>query len=292
MKNMYEVVTAKIVEQLENGRGLKTWVKPWVTGGPKNFTSGHAYRGLLNLMLLGFEAVSKGYEHGLWASFQQIKKAGGSVKAGEHATHILFSKQIEVETANTTGANLELETIKQKYRMFRLCPVFNIAQSDLNASKYLDKFKLVVAHEDEPSEAAIRFISGIEHDVQFGWDMACYVPATDTIRMPDEERFISHADYTATYLHELVHWSGASTRLNRLTAAAFGSPDYGREELVAELGAAFLTAELGVDSDQVQHPNYLAHWLTALKEDAKFIFSVASLSKTAVDFLKEKSLRA
>ena len=100
---------------------------------------------------------------------------------------------------------------------------------------------------------------------------------------------MSHADYTSTHLHELIHWSGAKDRLNRLTGATFGSPDYAKEELTAELGAAFLTAELGVDSDRVQHPSYLANWLQALKQDPKFIFSVASLSKSAVDFLKEKS---
>lgn len=100
---------------------------------------------------------------------------------------------------------------------------------------------------------------------------------------------MSHADYTATHLHELIHWSGSKDRLNRLTGAAFGSAAYAQEELVAELGAAFLTAELGVDSDRVQHPNYLANWLQALKQDPKFIFGVASLSKTAVEFLKENS---
>lgn len=289
MRNIYEAVTNKIVAQLENGKGLKAWVKPWVTGGPRNFASGHAYQGLLNLMLLGFESMAKGYQHPLWASFQQIRKAGGFVRAGERATPIVFSKELEVKTANTTNSDPEEPTKRQKYRIFKLCPVFNVAQSDIDPARFVDKYPVAVAHEDEPSEAAIRFIGGIKHDVQFGWDIACYVPATDTIRLPDEDRFMSHADYTATHLHELVHWSGSKDRLNRLTGAAFGSPDYAKEELVAELGAAFMTAELGVDSDRVQHPSYLANWLTALKEDAKYIFGVASLSKTAVDFLKEQS---
>ncbi|AFM10738.1 ArdC family protein [Turneriella parva] len=289
MTNIYDAVTNKIVEQLENGKGLKAWVKPWITGGPRNFTSGHAYRGLLNLMLLGFESMAKGYEHPLWASFKQIKKAGGSVKAGERATQIVFSKELVVDTANTTNADPKEPTKRQKYRVFRLCPVFNLAQSDIDPARYAEKFPGSVVHEDEPSEAAMRFIGGIEHNVQFGWDMACYVPSIDTIQLPDQDRFMSHADYTATHLHELVHWSGSKDRLNRLTGAVFGSPDYAKEELTAELGAAFLTAELGVDSDRVQHPSYLANWLQALKQDPKFIFSVASLSKTAVDFLKEKS---
>ena len=290
MTNIYDAVTNKIVEQLENGKGLKQWVKPWITGGPRNFTSGHAYRGLLNLMLLGFESMAKGYEYPLWASFKQIKKAGGSVKAGERATQIIFSKELVGETANTTNTDLEEPTKKQKYRVFRLCPVFNVAQSDIDPAKYAEKFPVSVVHEHEPSESAIRFIAGIDHKVQFGWDMACYVPAIDTIQLPDQDRFMSFADYTSTHLHELLHWSGSKDRLNRLTGAAFGSPDYAKEELVAELGAAFLTAELGVDSDRVQHPSYLANWLQALKQDPKFIFSVASLSKAAVDFLKEKSL--
>ena len=289
MTNMYEVVTSKIVEQLENGRGLKEWVKPWVTGGPRNFTSGHAYQGLLNLMLLGFESVSKGYEHGLWASFQQIRKAGGAIRAGERATHIVFSKELKVETANTANSEPSEQTRRQTYRVFRLCPIFNVAQSDLDPAKYLTKFQQTVMQDDEPSEAAVQFISRIEHNVQFGFDMAAYLPGIDTIHMPDEDRFISHADFTATYLHELVHWTGSKTRLNRLTGAAFGTPDYAKEELTAELGAAFMTAELGVDSDRVQHPSYLANWLAALKQDAKFIFNVASLSKTAVEFLKENS---
>lgn len=289
MKNMYEQVTNRIVEQLENGKGLKTWVKPWLTGGPRNFASGHAYQGLLNLMLLGFESMAKGYQHPLWASFQQIKKAGGSVKAGERATQIVFSKELIVDTANTSNADPEEPTKRQRYRVFRLCPVFNVAQSDIDPGRYAAKYPTSVVPEDEPSEAAIRFIGGIKHDVQFGWDIACYIPATDTIRMPDQDRFMSHADYSSTYLHELIHWSGSKDRLNRLTGAAFGTPDYAKEELTAELGAAFMTAELGVDSDRVQHPSYLANWLAALKQDAKFIFNVASLSKTAVDFLKGQS---
>jgi antirestriction protein ArdC len=211
---------------------------------------------------------------------------------------IVFSKEIRVETANTVESKSDSDTVMQKYRVFRLCPVFNIAQSDIDPAKYREKFMPLAGLTDEPNEAAMQFIAGIDHKVQFGSSEAYYSPAVDTIFLPNCNQFVGksgkraypHAQYIAVYCHELIHYSGAENRLNRLTKAKFGSPEYAKEELVSELGSAFLCAEFGIDSEEVQHPAYMQSWLAALQQDAKYIFGVASLSKTACDFLKEKSV--
>lgn len=289
--NTYEIVTAKIVEHLEAGKGLKSWVRPWVSGGPVNFVSRHEYSGLLNKMLLGLVTVGKGYSDPFWASFNQIRQAGGMVRAGEKACHVIFAKEIRVPTVNTVQPDSGEPVIDQKYRVFRLCPIFNLAQTDLNPEKYRAKFTRTEANDSTLNEAAERFIGSINHKVQFGKPAACYVPALDEIHMPDKQSFKTNADYAVTHMHELAHWSGHPSRLNRLLGRRFGLEAYAAEELTAELTSALLSTDFGIDSESVQHESYLSCWLDALKKDAKFIFTIAHLAKEAADFLKQESQR-
>ena len=142
----------------------------------------------------------------------------------------------------------------------------------------------------ERIEHAETFFRNTKADIRNGGNRAYYACDADYVQMPPLEAFRNAESHAATLAHELTHWTRHPSRLNReFGRKRWGDEGYAMEELVAELGAAFLTAELGIDSDRVQHPNYLANWLTALKADAKYIFSVASLSKMACDFLKEKS---
>lgn len=290
MKNVFETVTNRLVEAIESGMGLKEWIKPFVSVKPVNFTSGHKYVGLLNLMNLGYETVRKGYEMPFWASFLQVQKAGGLVKAGEKATFVLFSKTMEVKPESGEISAEEGTDKRRTYRVFRLSPVFNIAQTNLNAEGFRERLGLPTRLEsDEACEAAEATIKRIPHHVSFGAEMPCYSPATDEIRLPNRVDFDSHQNFIAVYLHELAHWAGAGHRLNRLTKAAFGTPEYAREELVAELASAYWCAEFGIDSDKLQHPGYLQSWLLALKQDARYIFDVAHLAKQAVEFLQKQA---
>lgn len=286
---IYQTVTQRIVEHLEAGKGLKAWVRPWVTGGPVNFVSKHEYRRILNKMLLGIVATGKGYSDPFWASFNQIRQAGGMVKAGEKACHVIFAKEIRVPTVNTAEPDSEEAVINQKYRLFKLCPIFNLAQTDLNPEKYRAKFARTEENIGTPNEAAERFIGAINHNVRFGKPEACYVPALDEIHMPDRSNFKTNSDFLVTHIHELAHWSGHPSRLNRLLGRRFGLEAYAAEELTAELTSALLSTEFGIDSESVQHENYLNSWLQTMKKDAKFIFTIAHLATEAAEFLKKEA---
>ena len=271
-RDLYQEVTDQIIAKLE--KGVVPWVKPWDSESslPVNAVSGRNYRGI-NVPLLWAEAMEKGYQSDRWATFKQAKEAGGNVKRGEKGTTILFWKPVESKEE-------EIQDDKKRFfPLLRAFTVFNVAQVDGLPPV---KERAVVW---EPDVLADQFLSLAK--VQHGGGRAFFAPTPDIIQLPARSSFPDSGSYYATALHELVHWSGHDSRLDRLSRTPYGSPDYVREELVAEMGSAFLTSEAGIEG-KTEHPEYLAEWLKILGSDKKAIFQAASKAQAAVDYLREE----
>jgi len=280
--DLYKRITDKIIAQLE--KGVAPWKCPWVTTGgglPMNVVSRKPYRGI-NTMLLWATAEEHGYESNLWATYRQWDMLGGYVNRGEHGTKIIFWNV-------TAGAVLDKDTgeeRKQKRFLLREYTIFNLSQCGGAA---LDRYRVVRPTtkftDFGPAEGAIKATGA---DVRHGGNRAFFNTTEDYIRLPVKEAFASPASYYSTALHELAHWTGHETRLNRIDKTArFGSNAYSMEELIAELGSAFLTAALGIPNDRTLNDatSYVAHWLQVLKSDSKAIFTVATAASAAADMV-------
>jgi antirestriction protein ArdC len=269
---VYESVTQSIIAELE--RGTAPWVKPWKAGKrvgimPANAIKGHHYRGI-NVPILWHAADTCGFPTNAWLTFKQALDAGGHVRKGEKGTQIVFTKRISV-----TDDDREEE---RQTSMLRAFTVFNVAQVEGIEA-------LTVTPETSPPGTVEVFVTATGADVRHGGDRACYVPSRDFIALPNPSDFTSPEHYEATKLHELVHWRGAEIRLKRDLKNRFGTKAYAAEELIAELGAAFLCAHLGVEG-QLRHAEYIASWLSLLKEDNHAIFTAASKASAASDYLR------
>lgn len=270
-QSIYEEITGRIITMLE--AGTIPWRKPWtVTAGmPRNVISKKAYRGV-NVLLL--HAMS--YESPLWATYKQVAQLGGSVKRGEKACPVIFWKPLEVADKETG------ET--QKIPLLRYFYVFNLAQCE-----GLKDVPAPIA--TPPTTQAQAILDNMPHrpEIKYNMTKAFYSPREDIVAMPNRDRFDSEDGFFATLYHELTHATGHATRLNRLTVtehAGFGSNEYSKEELVAELGASFLCAEAGI----VQHTldntaAYIANWLMALKNDHKLVIQASAQAQKATDFI-------
>lgn len=273
--DIYQTVTDSIIEALEIG--VKPWVCPWVRQGqvsglPSNMTTGNAYNGI-NIMLLWCSAAKQGFNDSRWLTYKQAQELGAQVRKGEQGTTAIYYKTLEKE--NDQG---DIDRIP----MIKSFTVFNVNQIDgLN----LDIQELPETTFDPlPNVEALIQRSGAKINEQGA--QAFYNPSIDEIWLPERQRFAEAASFYATGLHELVHWTGAKHRLNRDKASKFGSEGYAFEELIAELGSAFLMADLGV-MGEVQHESYIASWLKALKNDKRYIFKAASAASKSHRFLTE-----
>jgi antirestriction protein ArdC len=282
--SVYHTITQKIVAAIEAGAG--EFVMPWHRlgpgiGRPTNAATGKPYRGV-NAVALWAEASTGGYGSGRWATFQQWSGLGARVRGGEHGATIVVYKpagQHEREEGDEDAPGAKLFA-----RAFR---VFNADQVD-GWSEPAPPAREEVQVLDQVDAFVARTCAWIQH----GGDVACYVPSLDEIRMPMPSRFVgsptsgpTHA-YYSTLLHELTHWSGATHRLNREFGKRFGDEAYAVEELVAELGAAFLCADLGITNEpRRDHAAYLSHWLTVLDRDPRAIFTAAKQAQNAAEYL-------
>lgn len=276
MANVYQAVTDKIIEQLENG--VVPWHKPWngLTNGAFNRVSKKQYS-LLNQMLLKHD--------GEYATFKQWNELGGKIKKGEKAEIVVFWKMIKVKDTDSYGDEVE-KTIP----ILKHFNVFHISQ--------VEGVKPIATEENvhEPIEEAERVISdyvsreGIELNEVVG-NEAYYSPMTDRIVVPAKKQYEDINEYYSTAYHEMVHSTGNSKRLNRFdeetTIAPFGSEDYSKEELVAEIGASFLMSHVGIDTEETlgNSAAYINSWLNVLKGDNKFIVSAASRAEKAAKYI-------
>lgn len=281
--DLYRTVTDKIVAAIEAGAGA--FVMPWhvsaTTGRPINALTGHGYRGM-NVVALWAEAVMSGYRTGWWASYRQWERLGAQVRRGEHGTVIVFYNR--VNTAPTD----ELDE-SDRYRLVaRASRVFNSDQVDRWQEPMATAAPMV-----EVLAEAEAFVAATKAVVVHGGSKACYRREYDRIELPARHRFYGSPTssaseaYYGTLLHELTHWSGAPHRLNRTFGTRFGDNDYAVEELVAELGAAFLCADLGIANEpRRDHAAYVASWLKVLSDDRRAIFTAAARANDAAVYLQ------
>lgn len=275
-RDIYQEVTDRIVEALESG--VAPWVRPWQLGAdfPRNGATKRPYHGI-NVFLLWLTANARGYRSQDWFTFNQAKQKGGSVRKGERGTLVTFWKLLRVRDQQAAP---DADGTK-KIPLLRHFTVFNREQIDGLPAVQAEQ---VTRHPWERDEAVETFVAASGARIIEGGSVACYVPGADEIHMPPLEVFTSREAFYGTELHELTHWTGHPSRLNRDHSGPFGSQPYAREELVAEMGAAFLCAALGVEG-RLQHPEYIGSWIKGLKEDKKAIFRAASEARQAAEYL-------
>lgn len=275
-KDVYQEVTNTIIAELE--KGTAPWVRPWNSGNayPHNAATGRAYNGI-NVLLLWIATTNNSYSSHGWVTFKQAKDLGGHVRKGEHGERIVFWKFLEKKEKDSVTGKETKKTIP----MAKLYTVFNVEQCE---GLKLPKRETVELNDHERHEAAEALIAASNAVVKHGGDKACYIPAKDEINMPELGLFKNAESYYATHLHELTHWTGHKTRCDRDLKGRFGTESYAAEELVAELGAAFLCSELGIQGE-LRHASYIKSWLRVLKQDKRAIFTASSLATKAAEFL-------
>ena len=275
MKNpTYDRVTYQIISLLE--RGTVPWHKPWKarTGLPRNLVSRQPYRGI-NVFLL----VSMMYESPFWLTFRQAIQLGGSVKKGEKACPVVFWKQLKIEDKKSEE--------QKKIPLLRYYHVFNTAQCEgLMLDSAIAEVLLTSSSKPEDIVANMPQPPIIKH----GMAHASYFLRGDCIGMPARDRFERPEDYYSTLFHELVHSTGHAKRLKRFTElAGFGSEPYSKEELVAEMGAAFLCGQAEIGERTIDNSAaYLKGWLEQLKNDKTLIVLAAAQAQKAADFILNK----
>jgi antirestriction protein ArdC len=282
--NVYDAVTQKIVAAIEEGAG--TYKTPWHSTGtaitlPTNAATHAEYRGV-NIIALWAEAVARGYSTGIWASYKQWQSLGAQVRKGERGALIVFYKRAELIPTEP-----EDEQSSPELRFYaRASWVFNAAQVD----RYVPP-ELETRSEVENIHEVEAFVEALGATVVHG-RTACYRRKTDVIEMPRRDWFTGSSTssptetYYATLLHELTHWSGAEHRLNRTFGKRYGDEAYAMEELVAEIGAAFMCAMFGIASEpRPDHAAYVASWLKVLNRDNRAVFAAASKAQEAFEHL-------
>lgn len=275
-KSLQQQVVNKIVEALE--KGVKPWVKPWDSTSsenlslPINYETGKHYSGI-NIVILWAEMVNRGYKSNVWLTFKQAHKLGGYVKKGELGTHCFYYAAKEIEDENGKPKTI---FYNKKFVVFNVEQIEDICCSLPEQPKSDFEF----------NKKAEQIMQATGATISKYCKEACYSSPNDIILLPPEEAFINPESFYSTLLHELVHWTGHVTRLNRHTKSVkYGDEAYAFEELVAELGSAFLCAELGLNMQGLQHASYIDSWLKILRADYKALFSAASLASKAHNYI-------
>lgn len=269
----YQIITDRIIEALK--AGTVPWRKPWKSGGmPKNMR-GTQYHGM-NVFMLHLS----GFSCNVWGTFNQIKAAGGIVKKGEHGTPVVFWTFLDKEATETEKA--------KKIPLLRYFTVFNLEQQ--NGIPLPEH----TVRENTPIESAEKIIEGYKDKpkINFKPGRAFYRPLTDEISIPEKNDFQNVEEYYSTLFHECVHSTGHEKRLDRSISekTAFGDPTYAKEELIAEMGAAFLSAESGIENATIDNSTaYIANWLTALENDKRLVVNAAGKAQKASDYIMGKA---
>lgn len=284
-RDIYADVTARVIAQLE--AGTAPWACPWdkvrgdiSTSLPHNGRTGRAYSGV-NILLLWLAASDAPYPSNDWLTYKQAAEIGAHVRKGERGTHIVYADSF-VPKGEAARAARDGDDPRKTFFLKSYC-VFNVAQLD----GWTDQREPLPERDREPHELGEALIAASGAEIRIGGHEAYYSPSGDFIQIPEQIRFRDQINYYRTAAHELAHWTGHKSRLDRRLVNAFGSKDYAREELVAEMGAAFLCASLGI-APTVRHADYLGSWLKVLREDNRAIFKAATLASRASDFLLSK----
>lgn len=285
MNNIYQTITDKIIAELE--AGTVPWVRPWsgeVDPFPRNALSQRPYRGINNV-LLGMEARCRGYTSNQWLTFKQAQSLGGHVRKGERSSLIIYyeARMVEKEESECLAEGSEVE--KRFIPLIKVFNVFNLDQIE-NLPDANQPGAVELSWDSYPTAEQIIEHSGAE--IRHQGFKAFYSPPNDLIYLPGPQTFADAASYYCTALHELCHWTGASSRLGRKLGRRFGDAAYAMEELIAELGSAFLSAHCRLDG-RLQHASYIASWLEVLQRDKRAVFVAAAQAQKAADYLLEQA---
>jgi len=282
-RDVYTRVTESIIEAL--AQGVRPWHRPWSgdhTDGrimrPLRH-NGTPYRGI-NILLLWGATMAKGFTSARWMTYRQALALGGQVRKGEHGSLVVYADRITKAERGQHG-----EDIEREIHFMKGYTVFNVEQIDG-----------LPAHHTAPPARPHECLRLIEHAEAFfaatgavfhhAGSQAYYAPVADVITLPVPEAFRDAAAYAATKAHEVIHWTAPRARLDRVLGKRFGDDAYAAEELIAELGAAFLCADLGITPEvREDHAAYLDHWLKVLRADRRAIFTAASHAQRAAEYL-------
>lgn len=285
--NVYEIVTARIIEALE--KGVCPWRKPWACTGaagrlPFNATTSKPYRGL-NVFLLSMESVLKGYSDPRWLTFNQARNMGGTVRKGEKGTPIIFWNWIKKENE---AEEIDSIPFLKYYTVFNASQVDGLSLPELVKPEPMSEFSIIESAQAVLDEMPRRPFT------RLGGDRAFYSPSTDVVQLPKPSDFETPAHYYATAFHEYAHSTGHESRLGRhkreeYVSHRWGDKNYSREELVAEFTAAFLCAETGISAETLEpSASYIAGWLSRLKKDTRVVVLAAAAAQKAADYILNK----
>ncbi|MEX0343334.1 MAG: ArdC family protein [Rhizobiaceae bacterium] len=283
-RDLYRQVTDKIVVELEQGRF--PWVQPWdsgyavcAVGLPRNASTGKHYSGI-NILILWGAVIGRGFASQNWLTFRQAQTLGGTVRKGEKGETVCyvdrFTPKEEQRKAAESGEEAASIPFLKRYR------VFNVSQCDGLPDSVSEIAALLPEREIIPRAEALAMATGAA--IRIGGDRAFYHPLADYVQLPPQPAFTEQINYYRTCFHELGHWTGHRSRLDRDQSGRSRTKAYAHEELVAELCAAFTCASLDI-VPTVRHADYLGAWLEVLKEDKRAIFRAASQASKAADFL-------
>jgi len=290
---LYTDVTNRIIAELEEGR--LPWAQPWSAehlsaplGLPKNAGQKHAFDGRaysgINILILWDAAAEHIRSTQRWLTFKQAQTLGGTVRKGEKGVTVCyadrFTPKTEIERAAEAGDEPQKVVFLKRYT------VFNVDQCEGLADDLYAEPAPLPEGEIIPHAEAVIATTGA--DIRIGGAKAFYNPALDFIAIPPQQAFFEQINFYRTAFHELSHWTGHKSRLDREFAGKFGSEAYAREELIAELSAAFICAELGI-RPTVRHADYIGAWLEVLREDDRAIFRAASLASKAAEYINKYS---
>ena len=270
--NGYDVITQRIISLLE--QGTVPWQKPWKakTGLPRNFITKKPYRGVNTFLLM-----SMSYESPFWLTFLQVTELGGYVRKGEKSCPVVFWKQLKIKDEETDE--------DRKIPLLRIYNVFNASQCEgLDMLPTAEEIPIVAA---KPADIVAKMPQ--PPTIKHGMTQAFYSPSADEVGMPERERFENEAGYYATLFHELIHSTGHKSRLHRSTLienTGFGSDPYSREELIAELGGAFLCGHAEIVERTINNSAaYLQGWLKQLRSERTLIVQAAAQAQKAADYI-------
>lgn len=282
--DVYTRVTNRIVEALE--QGVRPWMKPWhcehlagrITRPLRH--NGQKYSGI-NILTLWMSAEMQGFVSPFWMTFQQAKELGGFVKKGEHGSPVVYASTFKKTETAENGDEVEADIpFLKEYTVFCADQVEGLPEHFYaTVTKPMEAIERI--------EKADSFFANAKADIRTGGDRAFYAMGADYIRMPPFETFRDAESHAATLAHELTHWTRHPSRLDReFGRKRWGDEGYAMEELVAELGSAFLCADLAITPEvRDDHASYIESWLKVLKDDKKAVFSAASHASKAIEFL-------
>ena len=281
INDLYEKTAARIRAQLADG--VLPWHRPWAVDPDRRVSkplreNAVPYQGI-NVLILWGAALEAGYASPFWMTYRQAQSVGAQVRRGERATHIVFARTAKKRERDEASGE-ETEVVLPVRRVYA---VFNADQVDGLPERYVAQIPDV--NPDARDGRCEAWFERLGLDVRYGGERACYLPGPDRIHMPPFETFASAQAFFGTLGHESVHATGAGHRLDR-TFGAPGTRAYAREELVAELGSAFLCADLGIASTpRADHASYIGSWLELLEDEPRAVFDAATRAQQAVEFL-------